>query len=225
MTTQPGAPACGAVLSARTGLAPTRPRLVNAGQRRYNPQGGPRRNHHHDTRLSMQHDENPAPQERTGVATHVVQAVTALVLLVIGIVVVVESRRLGSGWTSDGPAAGYFPFLIGLILLLSSAGMLVEAWTSAMRKREVFVDREQFRRVLSVLLPAVLYVAAVQFLGLYVASAAYIALFMVLLGKYSWLKSVIAGVAVNAVLFCMFEVWFKVPLFKGSLEPLAFLGY
>ena len=32
-------------------------------------------------------------------------------------------------------------------------------------------------------------------------------------------------VIVNAIFFMMFEVWFKVPLFKGSLEPLSFLGY
>jgi hypothetical protein len=28
-----------------------------------------------------------------------------------------------------------------------------------------------------------------------------------------------------AAFFGMFEVWFKVPLFKGALDPLAFLGY
>ena len=66
---------------------------------------------------------------------------------------------------------------------------------------------------------------AVVFLGLYVASAIYIALFMIVLGKYSALKSVLIAVIVNAVFFLMFEVWFKVPLFKGSLEPLRFLGY
>ena len=27
------------------------------------------------------------------------------------------------------------------------------------------------------------------------------------------------------VFFMMFEVWFKVPLYKGALEPLRFLGY
>ena len=48
---------------------------------------------------------------------------------------------------------------------------------------------------------------------------------MIVLGKYSWIKSVIAALAINVVLFCMFEVWFKVPLYKGALDPLAFLGY
>jgi hypothetical protein len=58
-----------------------------------------------------------------------------------------------------------------------------------------------------------------------VASALFIALFMIILGKYSPLKSVVVGVAVNALFFMMFEVWFKVPLYKGALDLLAFLGY
>ena len=57
------------------------------------------------------------------------------------------------------------------------------------------------------------------------SSAIFIALFMIVLGKYSPLKSVVVGVAVNALFFMMFEVWFKVPLYKGTLEPLRFLGY
>jgi hypothetical protein len=78
---------------------------------------------------------------------------------------------------------------------------------------------------MSVFGPAVIYVLGVVFLGLYVASAIYIALFMIVLGKYSPLKSVLIAVIVNAVFFLMFEVWFKVPLYKGTLDPLRFLGY
>jgi hypothetical protein len=45
------------------------------------------------------------------------------------------------------------------------------------------------------------------------------------LGKYSWVKSVAIGVIVSASIFAMFEIWFKVPLYKGAWDPLAFLGY
>ena len=48
---------------------------------------------------------------------------------------------------------------------------------------------------------------------------------MIVLGKYPPVKSVVIGVAVNVVFFLMFEVWFKVPLYKGLVDPLAFLGY
>ena len=93
------------------------------------------------------------------------------------------------------------------------------------KNTEVFVDREQLKRVLSVLLPAVVYVLIVQFLGLYVSSVIYITLFMVVLGKFSWLKSLITSASVMTLFFLMFEVWFKVPLFKGQLDPLRVLGY
>jgi len=39
------------------------------------------------------------------------------------------------------------------------------------------------------------------------------------------LVGIILGVVVSAAFFAMFEVWFKVPLYKGTLDPLAFLGY
>ncbi len=154
-----------------------------------------------------------------------VDAVVAAILLVIGVVVIIEARRLGAGWTSDGPGAGYFPFYIGVILCVSSLGILWQALFSKSRDTDAFVDKLQLTRVMSVLGPAALYVLAIVFLGLYVASAIYIALFMIVLGKYSALKSVLIAVIVNAVFFLMFEVWFKVPLYKGTLDPLRFLGY
>jgi hypothetical protein len=152
-----------------------------------------------------------------GISTQAVQAVVGAVLLALSIVVMVESRRLGAGWTDDGPGAGYFPFFIGLILAAASVGMLHEALRRKGRPAEVFADPQRLRRVLTILGPALLYVLAVQLAGLYVASAVYIALFMRLLGRYSWGLSLAVALAVAGVFFGLFELWFKVPLFKGSL--------
>jgi len=166
------------------------------------------------------HDDSPAVANN-----NTMDSVVAVLLFVVGVVVVFEARRLGAEWTSDGPGAGYFPFYIGLILCISSLGIFYQARFGKSRDTGTFVDRVQFKRVLSVLLPAAAYVLVVTFLGLYVASALYIALFMIILGKYPALKSVVLSVIVIAVFFLMFEVWFKVPLYKGMLEPLRFLGY
>jgi Tripartite tricarboxylate transporter TctB family len=151
--------------------------------------------------------------------------VVSALVLVLGLVVVVEARRLGAGWTSDGPGAGYFPFYIGLILVIGAGVNGVQAWLARHTDDSVFVDKLQLKRVLQVLVPSLLYTAAIMVLGLYVASAVFIALFMIILGKYPVPKSVLVGLIVNAVFFAMFEVWFKVPLYKGALDPLAFLGY
>jgi hypothetical protein len=173
----------------------------------------------------MESNDQPGAAPRTGVATYIVEAVIAFAVLVMGLVVIQGSWKLGSGWTSDGPGPGYFPFYIGLILCIAGAGILYQALAPRSRKREIFVDSVQLRQVLSVLVPAVIYVLAVQLVGLYVASAVYIALFMIVLGKYSPLKSVLTAVVLMVIFFLMFEVWFKVPLFKGMYNPLGFLGY
>src|SRR5678816_4201787 len=121
--------------------------------------------------------------------------------------------------------SGYFPFYIGLILCIASAGIMYQAVVSKKRDTRAFVDGEQLVRVLSVFVPAMFYVLAIVFLGIYIASAIYIAVFMVVLGKYPAWRSALIGVLVSATFFAMFEVWFKVPLYKGSLDLLGFLGY
>ena len=171
----------------------------------------------------MQPNSAPDAEPRTGIATYIVEAIVAACVLIMGLVVVQGSRSLGSGWTSDGPGSGYFPFYIGLILCISGAGILYQALKN--KNTEIFVDQEQIKRVLSVLLPALVYVLAVQFIGLYVASVIYIALFMIILGKFSPIKSVITSLIVIVLFFFMFEIWFKVPLFKGQFNPLSFFGY
>lgn len=170
-------------------------------------------------------NEEPQGGEAPLATNASVDAVVAALLTIVGIVVMVEARRLGASWTSDGPGAGYFPFYIGCILSIGGLGILYQALLSRNADKKGFVDAVQLRRVLSVLLPSAVYVGVIMLLGMYVASAIFIAAFMVWLGKYKPVRSVVLGVAVSAFFFVMFEVWFKVPLYKGALKPLAFLGY
>ena len=163
--------------------------------------------------------------ERTGVPTFAIEAAVAALVVLLGAVVLFGSRKLGSGWTSDGPGAGYFPFYIGWILCISGAGIFYQSLFGKKRNTEIFVDSEQLHRVLTVLVPAAVFVGAIQLVGLYIASAIYIAGFMIFLGKYNKAKSIALGVVIAALLFLAFQVWFKVPLAKGYLDPLGFLGY
>lgn len=157
------------------------------------------------------------------VSTLWAELVVALLVLALGLTVLIGSWSLGSKWTSDGPGSGYFPFYVALIMCISAVGIAWQAWRK--HSREPFVDSEQLKRVLTVLIPAAIYVGAVQLFGLYVASAVYIALFMWRLGKFSPVKSTIAAVVIVSLFFFMFEVWFKVPLYKGEINLLQFTGY
>lgn len=154
------------------------------------------------------------------------EIIVAVLLLAFGTVIAWASYQLGAKWGDDGPQAGYFPFYIGSIIAVSSVITLMQALRSLTpRPREAFVERGQLRLVLAVLIPASVYVLAIQWFGIYLASAVYMAVFMVWLGKYSWWKATLLGVAVSVVVYLMFEVWFKVALHKGTLfNPLTLIG-
>ena len=173
---------------------------------------------------------------QAGISTRTAEIAVALVLLAVSALVMFDSYRLGARWGDDGPQSGYFPFYIGLLLGISSLATLIRVFIAESRRADQFrgasapqerqfVSFGQLKLVFSVLLPACVYVLGVQLVGMYVASALYITLFMRWLGHYSWAKSVAIGFAVSASIFLMFEVWFKVPLYKGAFDALAWLGY
>ena len=163
---------------------------------------------------------------RPGISVRIAEVVVAMVLLGLGGLVVYDSVRLGFRWAGDGPEAGYFPFYIGVFICIASLITLGQVLFGKTRgEHKVFVEWDQLKLVLSVLVPAAVFVLGIQLIGIYVASVAYIAFFMVWLGKYGWLKSVVLGVAVSVATFMMFEIWFKVPLFKGEFNPLSIIGY
>ena len=162
------------------------------------------------------------PQQKSAASLKTVDAVTAVVIFLIGMVVIWDSWRLGAKWGSDGPEAGYFPFYIGLILCVSSAVNFIVALKD--KDSNSFVSTSSLKMIMSVMLPTIVYVVLiggagpVPALGIYVASALFITLFMKWLGKYAWPITIGVSVGVPIVFFFLFEVWFKVPLPKGPLE-------
>ena len=149
--------------------------------------------------------------------------VVALLLVGVGGLVIYDSLRLGIGWAADGPQSGYFPFYIGVILVLVSLGTIGLALFGRDQRGGAFVERAQLRDVLKVLVPAAIFVALIGFIGIYVASALFIAVFMRWLGRFRWRTVAVVSLAVPFAFFLLFEIWFLVPLPKGPLE--AFLGY
>ena len=162
----------------------------------------------------------------SAISVRAMDIITAILFLAFGLVVMIGSLKLGANWGADGPEAGYFPFYISLIILISSTVTLYQAViANKNNETESFVDREPLKQVMAVLLPAIIFVLGVQLIGIYVASALYIAIFMVWLGKYAVWKAIAVSIGVTIALYLMFEFWFQVPLPHGSwFNPLEFVG-
>ena len=157
------------------------------------------------------------------VSNQTMEIVTAIFFLTASAIVITDALRLGISWNFDGPAAGYFPFYIALVMGVSSLINLVQAFTNKEAGEETFVTRDAVGKVLLVLGPLAVYIFAIGFIGIYVASAIYITVFMWWFGGYRIWQAAPVGLAIPFVLFMLFEVWFLTPLPKGPLE--AALGY
>jgi len=167
-------------------------------------------------------EHTTAPGQYT-VSTRSVDAVVALLFMALAVVVMWDSHSIGSSWASDGPEAGYFPFYIGLIMFIASLGTLVQAVLTKTPDLSSFVEKDQLKSVLQVLVPTAVFVALIPWLGIYVAGALFIAFFMISMGKYSLVKAIPVSLVVPVALFFLFEIWFLIPLPKGPVE--AALGF
>ncbi len=76
-----------------------------------------------------------------------------------------EASKVGIGWGSDGPQAGFLPFYVGLFI----AGGSVINLISGLRENPDTIASEysQLRQVLKVLIPTALYCFLVEPLGIY----------------------------------------------------------
>ena len=169
--------------------------------------------------------EQKQTQDRphSGLTDNKAEAIVAIGIFFIGVVMMIDGNRVGSGWAFDGPMAGYFPFRTGAIICIASFVVFLRTVSGKYRNYKIFVTWERFKLVLKVLVPTVLYVLITHLVGIYVASAVFIAAFMRMNDGFSWLKITLINVCISVTLFFMFEVWFLVPLPKGPLESL--FGY
>lgn len=154
-----------------------------------------------------------------------IELLVAAIFALAALLVITDSQRVGNAWGEDGPQPGYFPFYIGCLMLAGAAWVMVQTLLSWKKDggKLPFAQVSEFKLMLFMLVPSVLYVAAIYFLGIYLASLVFIAAFMVWQGKYSIVRSFAVGFFISASLFLLFEIWFLMPLPKGPLEN--WLGY
>ncbi len=162
-------------------------------------------------------------EQGAGLNRRIPEAGVAALLFAAGIIVIVDSLRVGIEWADDGPKAGYFPFFIGLMLAFSAGWTLVRALLGWSRETALFAQWSELRDVAAMLVPTTVFIVAVPFLGLYFPGALLIGYFMKRHGDFGWITTVLTALGVPLTFFLIFERWFLVPLAKGPIE--AWLGF
>lgn len=156
-----------------------------------------------------------------GPSHRTVEIAVALIIGMFGLISIYGSWRVGISWGAEGPRAGFFPFYVGLLVVIASA-VNIASVLRTQPDNKIFAEWPQLRQVGAVVVPATIYVLIIPYIGIYVSSAMMIAVFMKWFGKYPWHTFVPVAVGVPIVLYFTFEKWFLVPLPKGPLEQMLY---
>ncbi|HBW38032.1 tripartite tricarboxylate transporter TctB family protein [Desulfosporosinus sp. BICA1-9] len=141
-----------------------------------------------------------------------VDRIIVLFLLVMSISLYVIAEGFPSGADTFPKVMLSFIFIFSLILL----------WTTFRSKKietsnEVKIDFRKAGRPYLTLIFCVIYVFGVQYLGFFVSTAIFGALFMMYLGVKNYLTILISLASLLSVVYLLFVLQLRVPLPKGIL--------
>jgi len=141
----------------------------------------------------------------------------AFLLIVVGIIALVDSVRLGFGWGMSGPESGFFPFYLGagtiVCSLLVLINVLKEYKKGAAGQR--LMPQGALTPILWVLIPATAMIVISEFVGLHIAAGLYLAFYMRAVGKIGWVTTILVSLLVPMSLYIAFDKLFLVPLPQG----------
>lgn len=152
------------------------------------------------------------------------ELVMAVALMGLAVFFMVHATVLPVGWVrGTGPGGGAFPFWLSAIMLGCGAIIAlreIAAWSSAIEHPHGFIPSPDTRtRILVVIVLLLATVAAMRWLGTYVAIPALLLMYLRFLGRHRWIVTLPIVLVTPVVLFLFFEVTLKIILPKGVTEP------
>ena len=138
-------------------------------------------------------------------------------MMLVGIIALGDAVRLGFGWGTAGPAAGFFPFCLGLGTLICTIFIVVKA-VKTYRKDgpgKPLIPEGGLTQILWILIPAIGVVLLTELIGLHLATMFYLAFNVRVLGKMSWVNVGLISILVPVSMYIVFDKVFLIPLPMG----------
>lgn len=159
---------------------------------------------------------------RTLLSRRALEIIAALLVLAFGATIVYGALEFDVGWDDRGPGTGYFPFWVGIVVLIGGFGALIEGAVKAGNGAIPALSGGQLQRATTFLLPILGFLLVTSFLGIYVGMTVYLLVVMLWQGGYRLPMALTVSIGTAVFFFVMFERILKVGLIKGPLE--AWLG-
>ena len=143
--------------------------------------------------------------------------ILAFGLMLIGLLVIWDSIRLGFGWGMSGPEAGFFPFYMALGIVICTFFIVLRAIRIFKKEGagKPLIMEGGLKQILWVMLPAIGMVLFTELIGLHLATVLYLAFYMGIVGKMHWGRVILLSILVPLVIYIVFDRLFLIPLPEG----------
>ena len=141
----------------------------------------------------------------------------SLAFVFLGVLVIADSIRLGFMWGMSGPESGFFPFYLGVGVVISSLIVFYNAFTRYKKEGagKPLMPPGALKPILWVLIPSVAMVVITELVGLHIAAALFLAFYMRVVGKIGWMTTILVGIISPLSLYFTFDKLFMIPLPQG----------
>ena len=141
----------------------------------------------------------------------------SLAFVFLGVIVIADSIRLGFMWGTAGPASGFFPFYLGVGVVISS--LIINTCRPTGKGKEgagkPLMPPGAIKPILWVLIPSTGMVVITELVGLHIAAALFLAFYMRVVGKIGWTTTLLVGILSPLSLYIIFDKLFLIPLPQG----------
>ncbi len=137
-------------------------------------------------------------------------------LTLLGGYILIASLRIGFGSWKE-PEAGFFPFVTGCIVLVTSA---IGLWprSRAAETQPIFGSGRELTTFLSVALLSVLWIIAMPVLGYVVMTCVVAFLYGKTMKLEGWWKPLILSLGIGLFIYALFDLWLYIDLPRGILD-------
>ena len=149
--------------------------------------------------------------------------------MVVAAVAMIDSRAGAlvdtTGTQPGGIGAGFYPFWSAFVVFVCGAVVAYKAQRSDIVGPAVFEGRAGIFAVLKLVVPMIVAVVAILWLGFYIVSGLYMGVFARWIGRYNWLVVLALTVGMPAAIYAAFEIGFRVSLPKSFLYSAGLLPF
>ena len=141
----------------------------------------------------------------------------SLAFMLLGILVIADSIRLGFMWGMSGPESGFFPFYLGVGVVISSGIVFYNNFTLYRKEGagKPLMPPGALKPILWVVIPSTAMVVITELVGLHIAAALYLGFYMRAVGKIGWVTTLLVSIISPILLYATFDKFFLIPLPQG----------